>query len=105
MLFTLKFIEFFPNIIFDGSPIKFVTEHKHLGLTFSSNGQWHCHIENIIKSASKVIGIMRKLKFTFSRVCFEPNILIIFTANYRIFMRCMGWLHSTRYQFSSKTSE
>ena len=68
MLFTLKFIESFPNITFDGTPIKFVTEHKHLGLTFSSNGQWHCHIENIIKSASKVIGIMRKLKFTFSRV-------------------------------------
>ena len=62
MLFTLKFIESFPNIIFDGTPIKFVPEHKHLGLTFSS------HIENIIKSASKVIGIMRKLKFTFSRV-------------------------------------
>ena len=61
MLFTLRFIESLPNIIF-------VTEHKHLGLTFSSNRQWHCHIENIIKSASKVICIMRKLRFTFSRV-------------------------------------
>ena len=68
MLFTLTLVDSLPNIIFDGTPIKFVTEHKHLGLTFSSNGQWHCHIENIIKSASKVIGIMRKLKFTFSRV-------------------------------------
>ena len=68
MLFTLRFIESLPDIIFDGTPIKFVTEHKHLGLTLSSNGQWHCHIENIIKNASKVIGIMRKLKFTFSRV-------------------------------------
>ena len=68
MLFTLRLVDSLPNIIFDGTPIKFVTEHKHLGLTFSSNGQWHCHIENIIKSASKVIGIMRKLKFTFSRV-------------------------------------
>ena len=68
MLFTLRFIESLPNIIFYGTPIKFVTEHKHLGLTFSSKGQWHCHVENIIKSASKVIDIMRKLKFTFSRV-------------------------------------
>ena len=68
MLFTLRFFESFPNIIFDRTPIKFVTEHKHSGFTFSSNGQWHCHIENIIKSASKVVGIMRKLKFTFSRV-------------------------------------
>ena len=41
---TLRFIESLPNITFDGTPIKFVTEHKHLGLTFSSNGQRHCHI-------------------------------------------------------------
>ena len=68
ILFTLRLVDSLPNIIFDGTPIKFVTEHKHLGLTFSSNGQWHCHIENTIKSASKVISIMRKLKFTFSRV-------------------------------------
>ena len=66
MLFTLRFIESLPNIIFDGTPIKFVTEHKHLGLTFSSNEQWHCRIKDIIKSASKVIGIMQKLKFAFS---------------------------------------
>ena len=53
MLFNLRFIESFPNIIFDGTPIKFVTEHKHLDLTFSSNGQWHCQIGNIMKSALK----------------------------------------------------
>ena len=68
MLFTLRLIESLPNIIFDGTSIKFVTEHKHVGLTFNSNGQWHCHIENIIKSASKIIDIMRKLKFIISRV-------------------------------------
>ena len=55
MLFTLRFIESLPNIIVDGTLIKFVTEHKHLGLTFSSNGQWHCHIENIIKSAFNLL--------------------------------------------------
>ena len=42
MLFTLRFIESLHNIIFYGTPIKFVTERKRLGLTFSSNGQWHC---------------------------------------------------------------
>ena len=68
MLFTLRLIESLPNLIFDGTPIKFVTEHKHLGLTFSNNGQWHNHIGNILKGVSKVIGIMRKLKYTFSRV-------------------------------------
>ena len=68
MLFTLRLIESLPNLIFYGTPIKFVTEQKHLGLTFSNNRQWLNHIENILKSASKVIGIMRKLKYTFSRV-------------------------------------
>ena len=57
MLFTLRLIESLPNLIFDGTRIKFVTEHKHLGLAFSNNGQWHNHIKNILKSASKVIGI------------------------------------------------
>ena len=47
MLFTLRLIESLPNLIFDGTRIKFVTEHKHLGLAFSNNGQWHNHIENI----------------------------------------------------------
>ena len=31
MLFTLRLIESLPNLIFDGTRIKFVTEHKHLG--------------------------------------------------------------------------
>ena len=43
-------------------------DHKHLGLTLSNTGNWHKHIENILASAAKVIGIMRKLKFRLSRV-------------------------------------
>ena len=100
MLFTLRLVDSLPSIIFDSTPIKCVTEQKYLGLTFSGNGQWHSRSENIIKSASKDISIMRKLKN-----CIKPNIPIIFTANYRIFMCCMGWLYSARYQFSSTTSE
>ena len=38
-----------------------------MGLTLSNNGQWHKHVENIITSAGKVVGIMRKLKYTFNR--------------------------------------
>ena len=64
-----------PNITFDGTPIKFVNEYKHLGLILSSNGQWHSHIDNIISSASKVLGIMRKLKFTFSRTALNQIFL------------------------------
>ena len=32
-----------------------------------SNGQWHTHIENIANSATKILGIMRKLKYYISR--------------------------------------
>ena len=39
MLFTSRLTESLPNIIFHGTPIKFVTVHKHLGLTFCSNGK------------------------------------------------------------------
>ena len=68
ILFTLKFFEHFPNLIFNDTQIKFVEDHKHLGLTFSSNGKWHKHIDNILNSAAKVVGIIRKLKFTLSRI-------------------------------------
>ena len=68
ILFDLRLLDHLPQLTFDSTPIKFVFEHKHLGLTLNSNGQWHSHIENIITSACKVLGIMRKLKFNFSRI-------------------------------------
>ena len=40
---------------------------KHLGMTFSDDCKWHEHIDNITLSASKLLGIMRKLKFTVRR--------------------------------------
>ena len=39
-----------------------------MGVTLTDNGKWQNHIENIMASASKVIGVMRKLKYTFSRI-------------------------------------
>ena len=50
ILFTLKLLEQLAHIIFDGTAIKFVSEHKHLDHTLSNNGQWHSHIDNIIDS-------------------------------------------------------
>ncbi|MCG7867669.1 MAG: hypothetical protein JAY74_15080 [Candidatus Thiodiazotropha taylori] len=56
-----------PQLIFDNTSITFVDNHKHLGITLNNKGRWHDHIQNIIKSANKVICIMRRLKFTLSR--------------------------------------
>ena len=61
MLFFYIIYELFPNIVFDGVSVKFVKDHKHLVLILSNNMKWDKHIETIPKSASKVIGIMRKL--------------------------------------------
>ena len=68
LLFILKLYEHLPNIEFDGIPVSFVSDHRHLGLTLSNNGRWNKRIENIVNSASIIIGIMRKLKYTFHRV-------------------------------------
>ena len=67
MLFSLMKPETVPRLLFDDVLIDFVDQHKHLGVTLINNGKWQNHIENILASASKVIGIMRKLKYTFSR--------------------------------------
>ncbi len=66
MLFTLSRCNQ-PNLSFNNVPLNFVDHHKHLGLTFSHDGKWHEHITNIICSASKVLGSMKKLKFKLKR--------------------------------------
>ena len=68
ILFTLKQLEQFPNLIYNNTLIQFVKDHKHLGLTLNNNGQWHTHVENILTSTARIIGVMRKLKFTLTRV-------------------------------------
>ena len=59
VLFTLIKLDFLPQLVFDNITISFVDSHKDLGVTFSSNGQWHSHVENIVNSASKILALMR----------------------------------------------
>ena len=58
ILFTLKQLENFPNLIFNNTTIKFVDFHKHLGIILSNNRHWHKHTDNILTSEAKIIGIM-----------------------------------------------
>ena len=53
--------------MFEDVLVNFVESHKHLGLTLSSNANRHAHIENIITSVSKLLGIMRAVKYKLSR--------------------------------------
>ena len=66
-----------PNLYFDQVPVTFVDEHKHLGLTFSRNGKWHAHINNILTTASKMLGVVRSLKFKLNRKNAEPSLFFI----------------------------
>ena len=84
------------QLIFDNTII-FAKDHKHLGITFSSNGQWHTHIENIANVAAKILGTMRKLKYTLCR-----NAFISCTTHYRVRIISVGWLHTTRFQYFTK---
>ena len=67
ILFTLKKLDFLPQLVFDNIPISFVDNHKHLGVTLNNTRQWHSHVENIVNSASKILAIMRKLKYSIRR--------------------------------------
>ena len=48
---------------YDENILKIVENHKHLGVTISSNNKWSKHKDSIINSASKQISYLRKLKF------------------------------------------
>jgi hypothetical protein len=43
------------------------SDHKHLGITFSEEAKWNKHVENLIKSVSKHICVLRKLKYKLNR--------------------------------------
>jgi hypothetical protein len=55
------------EITFQDKIVEFVTCYKHLGITFDSNGKFHTHIFNIIKSASQRLYALRKLKYVLNR--------------------------------------
>ena len=67
MFFSLKGYDSLPSLNFDNVQINFVDSHKHLGLTLSNDGKWSEHIENSLCTASKIVGIMRKLKYSIGR--------------------------------------
>ena len=48
MLFSLRPVDYLLSLNFNNTVINFVENHKHFGVTFSCNGQWKAHIENIV---------------------------------------------------------
>ena len=67
MLISNIFNETDLQLMMDGTILKIVEIHKHLGVYLSSNNKWSKHIDSIIASASKQISFMRKIKYKFSK--------------------------------------
>jgi hypothetical protein len=55
------------NFYFDGKLIPLTSDHIYLGITFSEEAKWNKHVENLIKSVSKHICVLRKLKYKLNR--------------------------------------
>ena len=60
-----------PPLFLDGNPIKEVTQHTHLGITFSSKMSWKPHVDRICFRAGQRNNILRKLKFRLPRKTLE----------------------------------
>ena len=55
-----------PVIKFNDEQVEIVECHKHLDVTFSSDGKLTNHINNIIESSMKQINALRKLTYILS---------------------------------------
>ena len=60
-----------PQIDFNGTPIKIVQEHKHLGIILSSDMKWSKHISHITSKAKQRIGAMYRQSQKMSRLQIE----------------------------------
>ena len=60
-----------PNLIMNNNIISTVTEHKHLGLQLSDDGNWNKHVDMITKKAFSRVSILRKFKFILDRKTLE----------------------------------
>jgi hypothetical protein len=70
------------NFYFDGKLIPLTSDHKHLGIAFSEEAKWNK--QNLIKSVSKHICVLRKLKYKL-KTKFRKIILNLHSTNICLF--------------------
>ena len=56
-----------PPLNMNNTTIQEVTQHRHLGLILTNNGNWGQHIDTILNKASSRLNILRSLKFKLQR--------------------------------------
>jgi hypothetical protein len=60
-----------PKIEFNASPVKQVSEHKHLGIIFSEDMKWSKHIAHITSKANQRLGALYRQSPKMTRVQIE----------------------------------
>jgi hypothetical protein len=60
-----------PRLMMNGTTIKRVLSHKHLGVTISCDLSWKAHIDDIADKATRRLGVLRKLKYKLDRLSLE----------------------------------
>ena len=61
----------YPPIEFQGTQLQAVKNHKHLGLTLSSDLGWSEHITNVLASVGPMSDVLKKLKYDLDRKSLE----------------------------------
>ena len=82
--------------------IKHSENHKHLGLTLSSDSRWSCHISNVIKITSRMISSLRKMKYLLNRKTLNIIYKVFIRANFK--QACEIWDECT-FQQSDKVEK
>ena len=89
------------DISFNGKLISNTSSHKHLGVTLSHDAKWSEHrgVNNIAKTISKHLGVLRKLKCKMNRQNLEKLHLVyirpIFEYACEVWDNC-GTCHSNK---------
>ena len=56
-----------PTLHLDGNALREVNSHTHLGLKLTSNFTWNHHIQSIHKKASKMMNLLKSVKYKLHR--------------------------------------
>jgi hypothetical protein len=83
-----------PGIVVNNENVKSVENPKNVGVAFSNNCKWHCPIQNILKSTSSQLSMLRKIYFKQTQP--GSNLFYIYFASFRICLRIIGWVYPTR---------
>ena len=60
-----------PNLVFEGTNIENVQQHKHLGVIFTSDLSWSTHVNYIVAKSRKLVGILKCLQYKLNRRALE----------------------------------